>query len=218
MSEPATDPAVTTTEPAAAEPPPDWTAGLDADAKTFAEARGYKSIADAIAALRGNEPPATADAYELPVPDGESPDFAKSVAPLFHKAGLSAAQAKSLADGWNAMQAQQRAAVEQAESTAAATAEAAAKREDAALKTEWGADYTANKEHARRAAMQFLPGGDEAAKTAFVAELEQKFGYAATMKMWSSIGIGLAEHTAKGLGAAPALPAKGFYDKSEMNP
>lgn len=211
---PPTDPTTPADTPA---PPADWTAGLDADAKTYIESKGYKSPAEALTALRGYEPPATADAYEIPVPDGESPEFAKAVAPLFHKAGLSSAQAKALAEGWNEMQASQRGAAAQAETDAAAAADAAAKREDTALQSEWGKDYAANKEHARRAAMQFLPGDDEA-KSAFVAELERKFGYTATMKMWAAIGSGLAEHTAKGLGSAPALPTRGWYDKSQMNP
>lgn len=211
---PPTDPTPPADPPA---PPADWTAGLDADAKTYFESKGYKTPAEALTALRGYEPPATADAYEIPVPDGESPDFAKAVAPLFHKAGLSATQAKALAEGWNEMQSGQKAAAAQAEADAATAAEAAAKREDATLQAEWGKDYAANKEHARRAAMQFLPGDDEA-KSAFVAELERKFGYTATMKMWAAIGSGLAEHTAKGLGGAPALPTRGWYDKSQMNP
>ena len=211
---PPTDP---TPPPAPPAPPADWTAGLDADAKTYLETKGFKSPAEALTALRGYEPPATADAYEIPVPEGESPDFAKAVAPLFHKAGLSATQAKTLAEGWNEMQSGQKAAAAQAEADAATAAEAAAKREDATLQAEWGKDYTANKEHARRAAMQFLPG-DEAAKTAFIGEIEKKFGFAATMKMWAAIGQGLGEHTAKGLGSAPALPAKSWYDKSSMNP
>ena len=209
--------AATTETSATTSAAPDWTAGLDADAKTYLETKGFKSPAEALTALKGYEPPATADAYEIPVPEGESPDFAKAVAPLFHKAGLSATQAKALAEGWNEMQSGQKAAAAQAEADAATAAEAAAKREDATLQAEWGKDYTANKEHARRAAMQFLPGDDEA-KSAFVAELEKKFGYKATMKMWAAIGTGLAEHTAKGLGSAPALPAKSWYDKSSMNP
>lgn len=212
---PPTDPTPPADPPA---PPADWTAGLDADAKTYLETKGFKSPAEALTALKGYEPPATADAYEIPVPEGESPDFAKAVAPLFHRAGLSVSQAKALAESWNEMQASQRAAAAQADATAATAADAAAKREDVALQSEWGNDYTANKEHARRAAMQFLPGTDEDSKTAFVAELEKKFGYTATMKMWAAIGQGLGEHTAKGLGSAPALPAKSFYDKSEMNP
>lgn len=221
MSDDATppiDPVPPTDPTSPADPPPaDWTAGLDADAKTYVETKGFKSPAEALTALKGYEPPATADAYEIPVPEGESPEFAKAVAPLFHKAGLSAAQAKALAEGWNEMQASQRGAATQAEADAATAAEAAAKREDATLQAEWGKDYTANKEHARRAAMQFLPG-DDAAKTAFIGEIEKKFGFAATMKMWTAIGQGLGEHTAKGLGSAPALPAKSWYDKSEMNP
>lgn len=209
--------AATTETSATTSAAPDWTAGLDADAKTYLETKGFKSPAEALTALKGYEPPATADAYEIPVPEGESPDFAKAVAPLFHKAGLSATQAKALAEGWNEMQSGQKAAAAQAEADAATAAEAAAKREDATLQAEWGNDYAANKEHARRAAMQFLPG-DEAAKTAFIGEIEKKFGFAATMKMWAAIGQGLGEHTAKGLGSAPALPAKSWYDKSQMNP
>lgn len=214
---PPTDP-TPPSDPTPPTPPADWTSTLDADAKGYVESKGFKTPADALTALKGYEPPATADAYDIPVPDGESGDFAKQVAPLFHKAGLSATQAKALAEGWNTLQAEQRAAATAAEQAAAATAAANAQREDAALKTEWGDSYDANKEHARRAAMQFLPGADEAAKVAFVSELESKFGYSATMKMWSAIGQGLAEHTAKGLGAPPALPAKSFYDKSNMNP
>lgn len=214
------DPAPPTppSDPAPPAPPADWTASLDADAKGYIEAKGFKSPADALAALKGYEPPASPDAYDIPVPEGESADFAKQVAPLFHKAGLSPPQAKALAEGWNALQAEQRTAAAAAEQAAATAASEAAKREDATLKTEWGDTYDANKEHARRAAMQFLPGADEAAKVAFVSELEAKFGYAATMKMWAAIGQGLAEHTAKGLSAPPALPAKSFYDKSNMNP
>ena len=84
---PASAPA--TAAPAATDAPADWTAGLDADAKSYLETKGFKSPAEALTALRGYEPPATADAYDIPVPAGESPDFAKAVAPLFHRAGLS---------------------------------------------------------------------------------------------------------------------------------
>ena len=185
---PPTDPVPPTDPTPPADPPPaDWTAGLDADAKTYLETKGFKSPAEALTALRGYEPPATADAYEIPVPEGESPDFAKAVAPLFHKAGLSATQAKALAEGWNEMQSGQKAAAAQAEADAATAAEAAAKREDATLQAEWGKDYTANKEHARRAAMQFLPGDDEA-KSAFVAELE-KFPVSVQMPVKSEVAI-----------------------------
>lgn len=207
-------------DPAAPPPAADWTAALDDDAKSFATGKGFKSPAEALAALRGYEPPPSPDAYELPVPDGESADFAKSIAPVLHKAGLSVAQAKTLAAEWNTLQATQRQAAQQAEVAAAQAAAQAAQREAAALKTEWGAEHEANTEHARRAAMRFLPGDSDEAKAAFVAELEKKFGFGATMRMWAAIGQGLGEHQAKGLGSQPAgrVSAQSFYDKSKMNP
>ena len=96
-------PAAAPVEPTA----PAWTEGLDAASKSFAEARGFKSPAEVLAKIRGFEPPESADKYELPVPEGDTGEFAKAVAPLFHQAGLSAAQAKALAEGWNAMQGEQ---------------------------------------------------------------------------------------------------------------
>jgi hypothetical protein len=226
MSDDATPPVDPPAAPAPAAdpapaPPADWTAALDDDAKAFATGKGFKSPAEALAALRGYEPPPSPDAYEIPVPDGESADFAKSIAPVLHKAGLSVAQAKTLAAEWNTLQATQRQAAQQAEVAAAQAAAQAAQREAAELKVEWGTDHDANTEHARRAAMRFLPGDSDEAKAAFVAELEKKFGFGATMRMWAAIGRGLGEHQAKGLNSPPGPPRvspQSFYDKSSMNP
>ena len=51
--------------------------------------------------------PETPDGYELPVPDGDNGEFAKSMAPVLHKHGVTAEQAKGLAADWNDMVAKQ---------------------------------------------------------------------------------------------------------------
>lgn len=204
--------------PAAA---PAWTDALDDDGKKFVESRGFKSPADALKALRDGAPPATADAYQLPVPDGEDPAFAKSVAPLMHKAGLSAAQATALATAWNEMQATQRQAAATAAEASEREAGALAQREEADLRREWGTAFDANAEHGRRAVAKFLPG-DGASKIKAAQALEGAIGYAGMMRMWASIGALIAEDKAHGLnqnGIAPAMPnAQAMYDKSGMNP
>jgi hypothetical protein len=205
---------------APAAPAAAWTDALDADGKAFVEARGFKSPADALKALRDNAPPASADKYELPVPEGEDPAFAQSVAPLMHKAGLSAAQAKVLAEGWNELQAAERAKAAEAAQAAEREAGALAEREEAELKREWGQAFDANAEHGRRAVAQFVPG-DTAAKQRAMQALEGVIGYAGMMRMFSGIGQLIKEDTAHGLGQRPgasAVDARGMYDKSNMNP
>lgn len=206
--------AETTTETTA----PDWLSLLDDDGKKYVEGKGYKSPADALAALKGYEPPETADGYEIPVPEGESPDFAKSVAPLMHKAQLSAAQAKALAEGWNEMQTANRKAAEAAEANAETEAKAIAERQAGELKREWGDAHDAKLEGARRAARSFTPGKDEAAKEQFLTAMERQFGYDGMMRFWASVGDHMSEDKAHGLGGKHDAPATSFYDKSNMNP
>jgi len=71
------------------------------------------------------------------------------------------------------------------------------KEEDASLRTEWGQKHDGNLELARRAARQFFPK-DKVSDV--VTALEDKLGYAETIKLLHSIGKGLAEHDAPGLG------------------
>ncbi len=220
------DPAATTTTAAAdltatttpaATTAPDWLSTLDPEAKTYVEAKGYKAPADVLTALKGYEPPASADLYEIPVPEGESPDFAKAVAPLFHKAGLAPTQAKALAEGWNAMQAEQRATAATAAENAAKEAEAIATRQAGELKREWGAQHDAKLEGARRAAQTFTPGAD---KDVFLSAMEARFGYDGMMRFWASIGEHMAEGKAHGMSGngGPVFTPANFFDKSNMNP
>ena len=223
MSDPdaTTNPPSDPPKPATTDPPAAaWTDGLDAASKSFAEARGFKGMAEVLAAVRDAQPPENAEGYELPVPEGEAPDLANAVRPIFHKAGLSAAQAKAVTEGWNEFQATQRAAAEESQRNAETEAAALAERQRTDLKREWGETYDAKTEGARRAAVAFTPGKDDADKLDFLSTMEKRFGYAGMMKFWASVGEHMAEAQAHGIGGgagATRNPAS-FYDKSGMNP
>lgn len=184
------------------------------------EKDGYKSPGELVAKVRGYQPPETPDGYELPVPDGESPEFAKAVAPLFHKAGLSASQAKALAEGWNEMQAAERAAAVEQDAAAQREATALAERQQGELKREWGDKFDANVELSRRAIRSGMAaaGLAEDGMAAMIGSLEQAHGFAAVHKFFAALGAPMAEGPAHGLGTPPGVQARAFYDKSNMNP
>lgn len=78
--------------------------------------------------------PEKADGYKIPVPEGDSGEFAKMASAWFHDAGLTQAGATKLANKWNEYVAGQQ--------TAHADALKLRDTQDvAALKQEWGADY-----------------------------------------------------------------------------
>lgn len=193
--------------------------GLDEDGKKFVESKGFKSPADALAALREHAAPETADGYQLPVPDGADPAFAKTVSTWFHEAGLSAKQASLVAGKWNEHATAIQQQMAQEDQQRATDAEAKAKRESETLTREWGETNDAQRELARRAFSTYLPGADQPAKDALAKTLQERVGYAATMKMFAAIGAHLAESPAHGLGGAggaPPPPAS-FYENSKMN-
>lgn len=215
----ATPPADASAAPAAAaapaEPPAvDWAA--------IAKERGWSKAEDIDVGKL--VVPDTPDAYELPVPDGESPDFAKAVAPLMHKAGLSVDQAKALAAGWNEMQTAQRQAAQEAEEQAQREAAARSEREAEALDREWGEASKANGEFGRRAFAKgaAAAGIDPKDMAGIVEAIQAKAGYAATMKLFAFYGKHFAEDRPHGLDARPGgvstSSAQSFYDKSNMNP
>lgn len=141
--------------------------------------------------------PETPEAYELPLPDGDDGTFAKQVAPMLHKAGITGEQAKSLAASWNELVAAQTAeatATEQARITALDTKNRA---EAESLRSEWGQEHDANLHQAKLAVAQFLPR-EQAGN--IIAAIESQVGYKATIQMLHAIGKGLAEHDAAGLG------------------
>lgn len=207
---PADTAAVVATDPAApgAEPPAEGTPaplvmpGKDATPEQWTDF--YKQIGR----------PDTPEAYELPVPEGDTGEFARQVAPLLHKNGITAAQAQGLAADWNAMQAEATTA-----NNAAAAAEIQAlnvknQAEAAALQTEWGEAHTANTQFAKLAVTQFLPA-EQAPQ--IINALESVLGYKATVQMLYGIGKGLAESDAAGLGAATGGERKPLANRMYPN-
>jgi hypothetical protein len=149
--------------------------------------------------------PDKAEAYELPVPEGDTGEFAKTAASWFKDAGLLPQQAQALASKWNEFTAAQAQAQAAAEQQRIAALDVKNKAEEASLKTEWGQSHEANMELARRAVRQFVPG-DKAPDV--IAALEDRLGYAETIKLMHAIGRGLGEHDAPGLGRAQDAPRK----------
>lgn len=175
----------TTTEPAADEAPAVKLPGKDATPEQWSEF--YKQIGA----------PDKAEAYELPLPEGDSGEFAKTASEWFKEAGLLPQQAKALATRWNEFTLAQQKAYEVSEQARIQALDAKNKEEDASLRTEWGQKHDGNLELARRAARQFFPK-DKVSDV--VTALEDKLGYAETIKLLHNIGKGLAEHDAPGLG------------------
>ncbi len=209
-------PAAPAAAPAA---PTDWTAGFDAASRSFVQSR-FKAPGELMAALQSFDPPESPDKYELPVPEGDTGDFAKKVAPILHSAKLSPAQAKALAEGWNALNAQEKQAATQAQEAAEREAQAVAQRQQSELKAEWGSQFDAKVETARRAirAGMSAAGIAEDQAASMIDTLEKSHGFAAVHKFFAALGSQFTEARAHGMGQRPAMPARSFYDKSNMNP
>lgn len=118
--------------------------------------------------------PKTADMYDIPLPEGDTGEFAKTARDWFHGEGLSVKQAKGLSEKWNA------------HVTAVAKAEAdktklAQDKAQSDLKTEWGDKFDANAAMVDKAASAFGMG-----KAEFDA-LKQAMGPAGAMKFLHNI-------------------------------
>lgn len=124
--------------------------------------------------------PEKPDQYEIPVPEGDKGEFAKLVASWFHDADLTKAQAKKVAEKWNAHVA----GMGKAEADAAATRMA---ENEAALKKEWGPAYEARLAAAGSIATKL--GLDPAAADV----LREKLGAAGLAKFVFGLGEKLGE-------------------------
>lgn len=119
--------------------------------------------------------PEKADGYKLPVPEGDSGEFAKVAAQWFHDAGLTQAGATKLATKWNEYMTGQQ----------ASQREAAALRDTqdvAALKQEWGADYDRHAAVVDKAAEAFGMTSEQ------LGALKQAMGPKAAMQFMRNIG------------------------------
>ena len=128
--------------------------------------------------------PESPDKYELPVPEGDDGSFAQSVAPVLHELGLTAKQARGLAEWWNETSSKR---IEMEGDSFAQKSEA----QYQALQKEWGAAAAQNEELAKRAVLKFSKeaGIDEATFDA----MERAIGTAKVMKLFHSIGSSFAE-------------------------
>ncbi len=142
--------------------------------------------------------PETPDGYELSVPEGDDGSFAKQMAPVLHKHGVTAEQAKGLSADWNAMVKAQVAEMDAADAAAAAAMNAKNVAEATELRNEWGQAHDANMHFAKLAVQQFMPA-DKAGE--LISAIESKIGYKATIQFLHSIGKGLGEHDAAGMGS-----------------
>ena len=123
--------------------------------------------------------PKDANGYQIPLPEGDKGDFAKSMAPIFHEAGLTQGQVKVLAEKANAMTA----AKVKADTDAA---KAAHDKEVKELTDEWGALYQTNAEIVDKAAAAFGVTPEH------VNALKQVLGPKATMQFFFNIGTKIA--------------------------
>ena len=157
--------------------------------------------------------PETPDGYDLPLPEGDDGAFAQQMAPILHKHGVTAEQAKGLANDWNALVAAQQAEAAKAEQAEIARLDQQNKAEATELRNEWGAQHDANMHFAKLAAQQFFPSEQA---PAVISAIESVLGYKATIQVLHQIGRGLGEHDAAGLGgsgggAAPKSAAERLY-------
>lgn len=138
--------------------------------------------------------PADPKAYEIPVPEGQATTLRDWAAPVFHELGLTADQAKGLGGKWNEFLAGQVKAAEESDKLALAAAETG-------LRTEWGQQYEANTELARRAFTQFAKA---AGMSDAAAQLDSVMGVAGSIKLWNAIGKAMGEGTFKSGDPVPA--------------
>jgi len=154
--------------------------------------------------------PETPDGYELSVPDGDDGSFAKQMAPVLHKHGVTAEQAKGLAADWNAMVAAQISEMDAADAAAAAAMNSKNVAEATELRNEWGQAHDANMHFAKLAVQQFMPA-DKAGEV--ISAIESKIGYKATIQLLHGIGKGLGEHDAAGMGSNNTAPTKSLAER-----
>jgi hypothetical protein len=191
-----------------------WFDGFDDDAKGYVQNKGWKDPADLLGSYRNLEKltgagpdkllkmpapddaqgwndfynrlgrPETPDAYKLPLPEGDSGEFAKVASSWFHEAGLTEKQAEAVASKWNEYmgQAQQQMEVQQREQY-----QQTVQQDNASLQQEWGSAYEQNIQVAKVAAREFGFDGPT------IDKMEQALGFGGLMKLMHSIGSKVGE-------------------------
>lgn len=142
---------------------------------------GEKATPEEVKAFWGKlGTPADAKDYKIPVPAGDTGEFAKTAAQWFHGANLTAKQAETVAAQWN----------EHMTNLAAtqATQKAEAFQKDAAaLKAEWGAAHDKNVFIAKEVSTKLGLDG------ATIDKISDAIGHRSLMNLLAKIGAGLGE-------------------------
>jgi hypothetical protein len=140
--------------------------------------------------------PKTAADYKLPVPEGDTGEFAKMAAGKFHELGLTAKQAAGLAEWWNSQS-------QEMQTSQFNQLALNSEQEMGQLQQEWGKEYDANIEAARRATRQF--GLEEQT----LSKIENAIGTREMLKLFANIGKGVGEDSfvdgtrSSGMGMSP---------------
>ncbi|CAB3931632.1 hypothetical protein [Achromobacter insolitus] len=168
---------------------PAWHESIqDAGLKAFIEGKGFKDAGEAVKALQDLEgqtaKPESADAYKLPVPEGQDGAFATEAAKWMHEAGIPVAQAQALATKWNEYQADQAEAADKAR-------QQQGEADVASLRKEWGGQYDANVELGKRAVRTFVGEGRDA--EALLGSIEGAIGAGQLLRLFHRIGANLGE-------------------------
>lgn len=137
--------------------------------KDDADAEGWQRVYDRLGR------PSSAEDYKLPVPDGDSGEFAKAAAGKFHELGLSGKQAQELANWWNSTQQEKMQGLAQQQ-------QQQADAELGELQKEWGQAYEENVELGRRAAREYGLNADTLGK------IEGAIGTKGLMELMAKIG------------------------------
>lgn len=148
--------------------------------KDEADAEGWNNVYSKLGR------PASADAYEIPVPEGDTGEFLKTAKEWFHGLGLNNKQAQGLAEKWNA-HGQQMMEAEENQFLAAA------ERDIESLQTDWGDQFNVRAEVAKRAMREAGLTPEEG------QQLERALGVAKAAKVFEFFGKHFMEHEAKGM-------------------
>jgi len=129
--------------------------------------------------------PETAEGYKLPVPEGDTGEFAKTAANWFHEAGVNSKQAEALAGKWNEHMSSVN---QQNEETLAQNAEIDIQD----LKKAWGKDFEGNSELAKRAMRESGLTAEDG------MSIERALGVKKAAEVFAKLGKQYAEAPMKG--------------------
>lgn len=139
--------------------------------------------------------PTSPEGYKLLAPQGVEldKDLVSGFTKAAHALGISQKAAQGLLNWYLGAQEAQATALRQQAEEQAKAAEAQSEKEINELRTEWGKDFDANIEAAKRAARQFGVGEETLSK------IEEAIGTKELLSLFHRIGVGLGEDTAVGL-------------------